>query len=107
MGRDRGSATVFLVSVLGLTMAMVLLAGAVVRILAARGVASTAADLASLAAASAQDCAAAQRVASQNQAVLQACSVQGADYLVTVSVDVSGLPGGVGPVTAMARAGPP
>ncbi len=107
MTRQRGSATIFLVSVLGLTMAMVLLGGAVLRVLAARGVASTAADLAALAAASAQDCAVAQAVAEENRAVLQSCSEQGADYLVTVSVDVPGLPGSVGPVSAMARAGPP
>ncbi|MCU0295979.1 MAG: flp pilus-assembly TadE/G-like family protein [Candidatus Nanopelagicales bacterium] len=106
MNRDRGSATLVVVFMLMLVLALVALGGAGLRVAGARGTASTAADLAALAAADALDCGVAQNVAAANGAQLEACRLQGADYVVEVSVDILGLPGGPRKVTASARAGP-
>lgn len=109
-GRDRGAGTVLALSlvalVLTLTGGALVIGSAVVASHRAR----LAADLASLAGASAaQDgattaaCAAASQVARANGAVTQTCSVVGADVEVTVSVATSLWPA---PATARSRAGP-
>ena len=112
-GRDRGSATVWvlaLAGVLGLAaLAGLLVAGAVV----ARHRAGAAADLAALAAAGsavageADPCAAATRIAEANGAHLRRCAVDaGAVAEVVTVVDVRLGPLGVRQATGRARAGP-
>jgi secretion/DNA translocation related TadE-like protein len=109
--RDEGSATVF---VLGLT-AVLWLAGVVVLLLAqvadARARAATAADLAALAGASQvtsqEPCSAAREVARAQSAELSACTVDGWDVTVRVSVRLRGPLARFPAAQARARAGPP
>ena len=110
-GRDRGSGSVLVVSVLA---AAALLAFAVAMLgqaVAVRHRAQAAADLAALAAASSwpvPDCAAGARVAAANGALLTGCRA-GVDGSVDVAVVVArGVAlRGVGPARATARAGQP
>lgn len=109
--RDRGAATVLAVSIVALV--LVLTGGALVvgSVVIASHRARLAADLGSLAGASAaQDgsssaaaCSAARQVARANGALVQACSVDGVDVELTVCVDASLWPA---PATARSRAGP-
>ncbi|ACQ78886.1 conserved hypothetical protein [Beutenbergia cavernae DSM 12333] len=114
--RDRGSATVLvlgLVGALAVLLVAVALLGAVAR---ARGTAQTAADLAALAAArvandpwaSGDPCAVADAVARAHAAELTSCSVTGGVLDVTTAVPVSVTRGADGPMVAeaSARAGP-
>ena len=108
--RDRGAGTVLAVSLVALVLMLSAGALAVGSAVVASHRARLAADLASLAGASAaQDgsstaaCSAAQRVARANGAVTRSCSVDGADVEVTVSVKASLWPA---PAMARSRAGP-
>lgn len=110
---DGGAATVLVLAVAGLLMFLTLaLAGVAGLVAAQRGVQS-AADLAALAGAEAlagagDPCAAAGRAAGRNGAVLVACTIDGTDVRVRLSLRAPDLPGPVGApaVTAEARAGP-
>lgn len=105
-GRDQGYAAVVLMV---LMMLAVFLCGAVAfvgGIAAGRVRATTAADLAALAAAQDTDCGKARDVAASNGAELTMCRVEGLDVIVDVRVPVR-LPGQQTFVTALSRAGPP
>ncbi len=106
VNEDRGAAVVLLTMLLSMFMVVVLAVAGVVRVGAARAQASTAADLAALAAVPAGDCDVARRVAEQNDAQLHDCHVDAADVVVQTSVAVHML-GRAWRVTAMSRAGPP
>ncbi len=109
--RDRGAATVLAVALMALV--LVLTGGGLVvgSVVVASHRARLAADLGSLAGASAaQDgsssaaaCSAAGQVARANSAVIEGCSVDGLDLELTVSVDASLWPA---PAIARSRAGP-
>lgn len=111
--RDRGSATVLAVGLVGalasLGVAAVVLAGAVIASHRAR----SAADLAALAGASRvlrgepaeQACMVATAVARDNEARLLRCEAEGSSLRVVVAVRPA-IPG-LGSATARARAGPP
>jgi secretion/DNA translocation related TadE-like protein len=111
--RERGSATVWVMALSGVlaavSLAVVLVGSAVV----ARHRASTAADLAALAAAGSavagrpDACAVAGRVAAANSAVLASCVAEGAGVVrIRVNVAVRLGPLGVHSATGRARAGP-
>jgi secretion/DNA translocation related TadE-like protein len=109
LGSDRGSASLWL---LGVALAVVLLAGAVTvagGLLVARHRAQAAADLGALAGAArafegqAAACSAAARIAAANGASVTACRVEGLDVVLTVRVEG---PKGWGAAEASARAGP-
>lgn len=107
---DRGAATVLALALVALVLMLTAGALAVGSAVVASHRARLAADLASLAGASAaQDrssaaaCSAAQQVARANGAVTQSCSVDGADVEVTVLVKASLWPA---PAAARSRAGP-
>ncbi|MDQ6649249.1 MAG: flp pilus-assembly TadE/G-like family protein [Actinomycetota bacterium] len=111
-GGERGSATVWLLSV---TMLVSMLTGVVLLVGAAaviRHRVEAAADLAALAAAERAiggpqaACTAAGRVAVEAGAVLVRCSVIGAVSEVTAARRPPGILGLAGPVTARSRAGP-
>jgi secretion/DNA translocation related TadE-like protein len=110
---ERGSATVWVLTLCGvllsLAAAAVLVGGAV----AGRHRAEAAADLAALAAAgravsgAAEPCAAARSIAAANGAVLDSCTVHpGAVVELRVTVEVPLGPLGRRPASARARAGP-
>jgi secretion/DNA translocation related TadE-like protein len=109
--RDRGAATVMALSVVAVVLALTTGALVVGSVVVASHRARLAADLASLAGASAAQedsspssaCAVAGQVARANGAVTQACSMNGADIEITVAVTASLWPA---PATARARAGP-
>jgi len=110
-GRERGSATVWVLST-GLVFVVVAIAiAAVVAATVARHRAQSAADLAALGAAlrawesPAAACDRAAELAARNGATLVACRVDGLDAIVTVEVVPSGL-AGLGVARASARAGP-
>lgn len=105
-GRDQGYATVVLLVLMGLTVVLCAVVAEVGAIAAARVKASTAADLAALAAARQVDCSATPDVARGNGAELMTCEVEGGDVIVSVRVPVR-LVGGQMFVTAWSRAGPP
>jgi secretion/DNA translocation related TadE-like protein len=109
--RQRGSATLFAVAVLGL----LLLVGAALAVVAAmvqaHRVAQSAADLAALAAAEAaargrDPCAAASRLAAANGASVDRCAVDGYDVTLQVTVDGPHWLGQRHDLSAQARAGP-
>lgn len=106
MRRDQGYAAVILTVLMALAVVMCAAVAFLGGIAAARVRATTAADLASLAAARHVDCLAAGPVASTNEAELISCEVQGQDVVVTVRVPVR-IPGGKRYVIAGSRAGPP
>ena len=111
---DRGGATVLVVAMAGVLMFVMLGMAAVGGLVTAQRRAQAAADLAALAGASALaavsgpkgPCAAADRVASRNAAVLDACTPDGRAIRVTVSVPGPDVPWREVRVTAEARAGP-
>ncbi|MDQ3432572.1 MAG: flp pilus-assembly TadE/G-like family protein [Actinomycetota bacterium] len=112
VSRERGSASLWVLSlvlILWAAGALVMAAGVV---LAARHQAGGAADLAALAGAdrvlSGPDtaCGAAARVAQRNRARLTQCRVLGTEIEVLVQVDTPDFLGQVPPATGRARAGP-
>ncbi|WP_152978081.1 MULTISPECIES: Rv3654c family TadE-like protein [Micrococcales] len=116
-GPDRGSGSVLAVALLGAIMVMVVFVIAAGQAAWAHHRARTAADLAALAAADAargltsgEPCAVARRVAEANGARLVGCcppSDRGEVRDVRVEADVPAWLGRLGPVTGLARAGPP
>lgn len=102
MGDDRGAGVVLVVMAMAVLMVAATAGAGVVGVATARARASAAADLAALAAARDGDCDVAQRVAEANGAVLEKCTAEGEDHVVTVAVRL----GGPGVVRAAARAGP-
>ena len=106
MKDERGYATVMLAALLGLAVVLCAFGVCVAAIAGARVRASTAADLAALAAARASDCALADQVARLNGAELVVCQRDGVDVIVDVRVPVAVL-GRQLHGSAWARAGPP
>lgn len=104
--RERGAATIILVAVLGIALAVAGGAVAVTRVAVVRAQLSAAADLAALAAA-AGDCPAARSVAAVNAATVLECARDGPDHRVTVAAELTVLPTRTVMLTATARAGPP
>lgn len=102
---EQGYATVILTMLMALVAVGCAAVAYVGGVAAARVKASTAADLAALAAATDLDCGRADDVARSNRAELTACTVEGQDVLVDVRVAVT-LPGRRLYVTALSRAGP-
>lgn len=111
---ERGGATVLVVAMAGVLMFVTVGLAAAGGLVTAQRRAQAAADLAALAAASAladvsgptDACAAAERVAGRNAAVLDACAPDGRAIRVTVSVAGPDVPWREVRVTAEARAGP-
>ncbi|WP_370117783.1 Rv3654c family TadE-like protein [Streptacidiphilus sp. MAP12-33] len=114
---DAGSATIWLLALLGLVAFAATAALAVAGAIAARHRAESAADLAALAAAGrllldpGQACAEAASIASAQGATLQACVIRADALEDSVEVDVSvpspgGLVPGLPPARGRARAGP-
>ena len=111
---ERGGATVLVVAMAGVLMFVMVGLAAAGGLVTAQRRAQAAADLAALAAASAladvsgptDACAAADRVAGRNAAVLDACAPDGRAIRVTVSVAGPDVPWREVRVTAEARAGP-
>ena len=108
---ERGVATVVAVGLMGLLLAVTVVAAGGTRIAVAGHRAGAAADLAALAAAQAvrdgsDGCAAATRVAQANRARVAACLPDGMQVRVTVEVDTPRMVGLVWSVPASARAGP-
>jgi secretion/DNA translocation related TadE-like protein len=111
---DRGGATVLVVAMAGVLMFVVVGLAAAGGLVTAQRRAQAAADLAALAGASAladtsgpeDPCAAADRVAGRNAAVLDACAPDGRAVRITVSVAGPDVPWKAVRVTAEARAGP-
>ena len=111
---DKGGATVLVVAMAGVLMFVMVGLAAAGGLVTAQRRAQAAADLAALAAASAlaevsgptDACAAADRVAGRNAAVLDACAPVGRAIRVTVSVAGPDVPWREVRVTAEARAGP-
>ncbi len=104
---DRGAATVVLVSMLVLLLALTAAVLQMTRITVARAQVSAAADLAALAAAHAGQCAPAAAVARANGAALVTCEQAGPDFSVRAERDVLVLAGRHVRLEALARAGPP
>jgi secretion/DNA translocation related TadE-like protein len=111
-GRDRGSATVFVLAI-GLVLLSVALTGLIAgSAVAARHQAQSAADLGALAGAPysivdpAMACAKATAVVEANRAAIIGCRIDGVDIVIRTAVPVIGAPAAVGPATAAARAGP-
>jgi secretion/DNA translocation related TadE-like protein len=110
-GDERGGATVFAVSCLVVLLLVGSALGVVAAMVRAHRTAQSAADLAALAAATAQargrdPCASGAAVAAANGADLASCVVEGRDALVTVVVDGPRWLGQTADLTAEARAGP-
>jgi secretion/DNA translocation related TadE-like protein len=111
---DGGGATVLVVAMAGVLMFVMVGLAAAGGLVTAQRRAQAAADLAALAGASALaevsgptgPCAAADRVAGRNAAVLDACTPDGPAIRVTVSVPGPHVPWREVRVTAEARAGP-
>ena len=111
---DRGAATVLVVAMAGVLVFVMVGLAAAGGLVTAQRRAQAAADLAALAGASAladvtgpvDPCAAADRVAGRNAAVLDACTPDGRAIRVTVSVAGPDVPWREVRVTAEARAGP-
>ena len=111
---ERGGVTVLVVAMAGVLMFVMVGLAAAGGLVTAQRRAQSAADLAALAAASAladvsgptDACAAADRVAGRNAAVLDACAPDGRAFRVTVSVAGPDVPWREVRVTAEARAGP-
>jgi secretion/DNA translocation related TadE-like protein len=111
---DRGGATVLVVAMAGVLIFVTVGLAAAGGLVTAQRRAQSAADLAALAGASAladvsgpaEPCAAADRVAGRNAAVLDACTPVGRAIRVTVSVAGPDVPWREVRVTAEARAGP-
>lgn len=108
---ERGSATPFAVSVIGLLLLLGAALGVVAAMVATHRAAQSAADLAALAAADAlqrvaDPCDAAGAIAERNAATLQSCDVAGEDVTVRVRVDGPRWLGQTGDLDAVARAGP-
>lgn len=109
-GRERGSATVLVLGVMGVAVALLLGLGAVAGAQTSRGAAQSAADLAALAGAAAalagseSPCARVREVVERNAARLEACEPAGG--IVDVRVSRSAGPGVPGRAQASARAGP-
>ena len=111
---ERGGATVLVVAMAGVPMFVMVGLAAAGGLVTAQRRAQAAADLAALAGASAladvssptAPCAAADRVAGRNAAVLDACTPDGRAIRVTVSVAGPDVPWREVRVTAEARAGP-
>lgn len=114
---ERGSGSVLAVALIAAIMMLAVVVAAVGHVAWAHHRARTAADLAALAAAdvarglaSGEPCAAARRVAEANGAQLKGCcppSERGEVYDVRVEVALPAWLGRFGPVTGLARAGPP
>lgn len=108
---DRGSATILVLGVVGVAMALLLGLGAVAGAQSSRGAAQSAADLAALAGAAAalagseSACERVREVAERNAARLEGCE-QLAGSVVDVRVSRSAGPGVPGRAQASARAGP-
>jgi secretion/DNA translocation related TadE-like protein len=110
-GAEAGSATVAGLTMLGLVVAFALTCAGVAGLFVAHRQAQSAADLGSLAGATAVQrgqpaCAAAARIARRNGAVLTRCAVQGEVVTVRVAVASAPLLGRVRHTDASARAGP-
>jgi secretion/DNA translocation related TadE-like protein len=108
---ERGSVTPFAVACLGVLVLLGAALGVVAAMVAAHRIAQGAADLASLAAASAvsrgeDGCAAAASVASANGTRLTGCAVDGFDVTVTVEAPGPRWLGQAADLAAEARAGP-
>lgn len=108
---EHGTATVAVVSLVGVVLLVALAAAAVLGAAVAHRQAQAAADLAALAAAvrgqeGSDPCAAAAEVAAANGARLDTCWPEGADVVVTVTVEVPGDLPVLRQVAARARAGP-
>ncbi len=112
MSRERGSATLWVLSLVLIVWAAGTLVVATGVVLAARHQAGGAADLAALAGAdrvlSGPDtaCGTAARVAQRNRARLTQCRVLGSEVEVVVQVDTPDFLGRLPPATGRARAGP-
>jgi secretion/DNA translocation related TadE-like protein len=110
-GKDRGSATLFAVAVIGLLVLVGAALGVVAAMVHAHRVAQSAADLSALAGAQARGrardpCAAASVVATANGAVLESCAVEGLDVRVQVTVTGPHWLAQHHDLSAQARAGP-
>lgn len=110
-GRERGSATLFAMAVVGVLVLVGAALGVVAAMVRDHRLAQSAADLAALAGASAAadgrgPCAAADRVATANGAVLDGCAVDGRDVRVQVTVGGPRWLGQRHDLSAEARAGP-
>lgn len=108
---ERGTATVAVVSLVGVVLLVAVAAAAVLGAAVAHRQAQAAADLAALSGAVAagqggDPCAAAGEVARANRGALAGCHLDGDDLLVTVTVAVPGGARVLGAVSARARAGP-
>lgn len=108
---DRGAATVFAVSCLGLLLLIGAALAVVAAMVTAHRQAQAAADLAALAGAGTlgeggDGCAAAAEIAAANHATLASCLVDGSDVVVEVLVTGPRWLGATGDLAASARAGP-
>jgi secretion/DNA translocation related TadE-like protein len=108
---ERGAATVFAVACLAVLLLIGSALGVVAAMVRAHRAAQSAADLAALAAASAiargrDPCGSAAAIAESNGAELVACEIHGQDALVTVEVTGPRWLGQASDLTAQARAGP-
>jgi secretion/DNA translocation related TadE-like protein len=108
---QRGAATLLVVAMSGVLLLLGAALGVVVAMVAAHREAQAASDLAALAAASsagrgADACAAAERVARANGAMMITCRLDGFDATVTVTVLGPRLLGQSADLSATARAGP-
>lgn len=108
---ERGTATVAVLSLIGVVLLVAGAAAAVLGAVVAHRQAQAAADLAALSAATAAGqgadaCGAAGRVARANSGQLADCRLEGDDVLVTVTVEMPGAVDVLGEVRARARAGP-
>ncbi len=105
---DEAGATVLVVAMAGVLMFVMLGLAAAGGLVTAQRRAQSAADLAALAGAGALDsaCAEAARIAADNAAVLDRCTVDASEVRVVVSVDGPNVPWGGVKVSAEARAGP-
>ncbi|GAA3820604.1 hypothetical protein GCM10022242_22850 [Nocardioides panacisoli] len=112
MARDeRGGATVFTISCIGLLLLLGAALSVVAAMVAAHREAQAAADLAALAAASAiadggDPCGEGAAVAAANGARLTSCSIEGTDAVIEVVVTGPRWLGQTGDLTGQARAGP-
>lgn len=109
--RDRGAATLLVLSVTGVLMFVGLGLSGVAAIVLTQRSAQAAADLSALAAASAavagkDACAAATQIAVANSGILERCAQSGSVVTVAVTVPGPRLAGRDHDVTAEARAGP-
>lgn len=108
---EQGAATVAVVSLVGVVLLVALAAATVLGAAVSHRQAQAAADLAALAGAvreqeGSDPCAAAAEVAAANGARLDTCRADGADVVVTVTVEIPGDLPVLHEVAARARAGP-